>query len=95
MWILAWNAEEGEDETHTNDTPKSPEQRELKHLFEDAIAERFLRFAYLPQYRIARRLFKFAQHGMNASWHIGDADRLASEWAETCPSHLPDIRITV
>ena len=92
MWIWAWNAEETEDEAHANDTPDSLEQQELKRLFEDAVGERFLRFAYPAQYRIARRLFKFAQHGMDASWHIEEADNLVSEWAGLRPSHLPEIR---
>lgn len=92
MWIWAWNVEEDEDEAHANDTPNSLERQELKQLFEDAVGERFPRFAYLPQYRISRRLFKFAQHGMNSSWHIEDADRLVSEWAGMRPSHLPEIR---
>lgn len=92
MWIWAWNAEEDEDEAHANDTPRSLKQQELKRLFEDAVGERFLRFAYLPQYRIARRLFKFAQQEMNSSWHFEDADRLVSEWAAMRPSHLPEMR---
>ena len=91
MWIWAWNSEEAEDEAHANDIPKSPEQQELKQLFEDAVGEEFLRFAYLPQFRIARRLFRFAQQGMSASWHLEDADRLISEWAEIRPAHLPEI----
>ena len=92
MWIWAWNAEDDEDEAHANDTPKTLKQQQLKRLFEDAVGERFLRFAYPPQYRTARRLFKFAQHGMNASWHIEDADRLISEWAGMRPATLPEIR---
>lgn len=92
MWIWAFNAEEDEDEAHANDTPSSLEQQELKQLFEDAVGAKFLRFAYPPQYRIARRLFKFAQHGMNASWHLEEADKLVSEWAGLRPSHLPEIR---
>ncbi|CAF9916092.1 hypothetical protein IMSHALPRED_002972 [Imshaugia aleurites] len=92
MWIWAWNAEENEDEAHANNTPNTFEQQHLKQLFEDAVGEKFLRFAYPPEYRIARRLFKFAQHGMNASWHIEDADRLISEWAGMRPPDLPEIR---
>lgn len=91
MWIWAWNAEEPEDEAHANDPPRTPERQELKHLFEDAVGEKFLRFAYLPQYRIARRLFKFAQQGMSASWHLEEADKLISDWATMRPSHLPEI----
>lgn len=92
MWIWAWNAEENEDEAHANDTPDSLEQQELKQLFEEAVGENFLRFAYPPQYRIARKLLKFAQHGMDSSWHIDEADKLISEWAGLRPSHLPEIR---
>ena len=93
MWIWAWNAEENEDEAHASDTPNTLKQQQLKKLFEDAVGEKFLHFAYPPQYRIARRLFKFAQDGMNASWHIQDADRLISEWAGMRPANLPEIRI--
>lgn len=92
MWIWAWNAEDNEDQAYANDTPNTLKQQQLKRLFEDAVGESFLRFAYPPQYRIARRLFRFAQQGMNASWHIEDADRLISEWAAMRPASLPEIR---
>lgn len=92
MWIWAWNAEQNEDEAHANDAPNTLKQQQLKHLFEDAVGEKFLNFAYPPEYRIARRLFKFAQQGMNASWHIEDADRLISEWAGMRPANLPEVR---
>ena len=92
MWIWAWNAEENEDEAHANDTPNTLKQQQLKHLFEDAVGEKFVQFAYPPEYRLARRLFKFAQHGMNASWHIEDADTLISDWAGMRPADLPEIR---
>lgn len=92
MWIWAWNTEANEDEAHAKDTPNAFKQQQLKQLFEDAVGEKFLRFAYPPEYRIARRLFKFAQQGMNASWHIDDADKLISEWAPMRPANLPEIR---
>ena len=87
MWIWAWSDEE-EDELLANNTPSTPEQQELKQLFEDAVGPTFLRFAYRLEYRLARRLFQFAIDGMKTSEDVQEVESLLSEWAaiyETYP----------
>ena len=80
MWIWAWSDEE-EDELLANNTPNTPEQQELKQLFEDAVGPKFLEYAYRPEYRLARRLFQFAMDGMPTSEAVQEAESLLSEWA--------------
>ena len=80
MWLWAWSDEE-EDETHANDTPSTPEQQELKQLFEDAVGPTFLEFAYRPEYRLARRLFQFATDGIRTSEEIKEVESILAEWA--------------
>ena len=80
MWIWAWSDEE-EDEVLANNTPSTPEQQELKQLFEDAVGPTFLEFAYRPEYRLARRLFQFAIDGMKTSEEVQEVESLLSEWA--------------
>ena len=52
-----------EDESQSNETPPDPELEEIKRIFEGTVGDDFLRYAYGPQYRLARRLFKIACHG--------------------------------
>ena len=81
MWIWAWSEDEEEDERLANNTPSTPEQQELKQLFEDAVGPTFLEFAYRPEYRLARQLFDFAINGMKTSEAIQEVETLLSEWA--------------
>ena len=81
MWIWAWSEDEEEDERLANNTPSTPEQQELKQLFEDAVGPTFLDFAYRPEYRLARQLFDFAINGMKTSEAIQEVEALLSEWA--------------
>lgn len=62
-------------------TPPTPETRRFKKLFEDAAGPTYLRYAYLPQYRLARMLFRFIVDGVFE--HDTDQVRLLqSEWDE-------------
>ena len=81
MWIWAWSEDEEEDELLANNTPSTPEQQELKELFEDAVGPTFLEFAYRLEYRLARKLFDFAINGMKTSEAIREVEALLSEWA--------------
>ena len=81
MWIWAWSDEEEEDEVLANNTPSTPEQQELKRLFEDAVGPTFLEFAYRPEYRLARQIFRFAIDGMKTSEEVQEVESLLSEWA--------------
>ena len=46
MWIWVWNSEEDEDERYAEDIPPTPEQQELKRIFEETVGFDFLYYAY-------------------------------------------------
>ncbi|KAI4127973.1 MAG: hypothetical protein LQ338_002939 [Usnochroma carphineum] len=81
-WIWAWDEEEDEDERKANDVPPNPEQRELKQIFEEIMGPAYLKYAYEPQYRMARWLFNVAIHGLGSSSVIEEAEHFFKEWAE-------------
>ena len=82
MWIWAWAPDdEDEDELHADDTPTTPEQQELKRLFEEAVGPTFLEFAYRPEYRLARTLLQFAIYGIRSSEDVKEVNSLLDDWA--------------
>ncbi|KAL4962146.1 phosphotransferase family protein [Aspergillus stella-maris] len=89
MWIWAWNDEDDEDERFADNTPSTPEFAELKTLFEEAAGPTYRRFAYGAQYRLARKLFKFALDGLQTNEDMMDAESLLSEWAQVQHSLNP------
>lgn len=80
MWLWAWNNEDEEDERLANNTPPTPGLRELKQLFEDAAGPTYRRFAYGAQYRLARRLLRFAIDGLQSNEDLTSAELLLDEW---------------
>ena len=90
MWLWAWNSEEDEDEKHANDTPSTPEDREIKKIFEETVGDRFLMYAYKPEYRLARELFRFAQSGITSNTEFDEVDELLEEWNGIYNSRMAD-----
>ena len=90
MWLWAWNSEEDEDEKHANDTPSTPEDREIKKIFEETVGDRFLMHAYKAEYRLARELFRFAQSGIRSNEDIREVEELLKEWTEIYESRMAD-----
>ena len=82
MWLWAWNDEDEEDERLANNTPPTPELRELKQLFEHAAGPTYRRFAYSDQYRLARGLVRFAIDGLQSNEDLISAELLLAEWVE-------------
>ena len=80
MWIWAWKDDEDEDERMANDDPGTAEGRELKALFEEAAGEDYVRLAYEPAYRLARRLMRFAIEGVRSNEDFKEADAILKEW---------------
>ncbi|PMD41799.1 hypothetical protein L207DRAFT_565571 [Hyaloscypha variabilis F] len=74
MWLWAWNDEGEEDERLPNMTPPTPDLRELKQLFEYVAGATYLRFAYGPQYRLARKLMRFAIDGLQSNEDLKSAE---------------------
>ncbi|KAL5323622.1 hypothetical protein ACEPPN_008161 [Leptodophora sp. 'Broadleaf-Isolate-01'] len=79
MWLWAWIEGEDEDERFANDIPATLEQRQLKNLFEDAAGETYARFAYAAQYRLGRRLVRFAIDGLRSNEDFVNADLYLQE----------------
>ena len=65
-----------------NDMPKTSEQQQLKHIFEDEAGLKWVKMAYDAQYRFARCLFRIAKEGLSASKHFKGAERCCSEWED-------------
>lgn len=81
MWLWAWAEDEDEEERFANDEPDKPENREIKRIFEEAVGSSFNKYAYLPEYRLARMLFRFAIYGITSNSDIQEAQDLFDEWA--------------
>lgn len=82
MWLWAWNDEDDEDERLANETPPNAQLRELKQLFEEAAGSAYSRFAYGPQYRLARQHMRFTMDGLQSNEDFVRAESLLGEWAE-------------
>ncbi|RDL30653.1 uncharacterized protein BP5553_09998 [Venustampulla echinocandica] len=82
MWLWAWNGEDEEDEQLANNAPPTLELRKLKQLFEHAAGPIYRRFAYGTQYRLARKLIRFAIDGLQSNEDLTNADLLLAEWVE-------------
>ena len=81
MWLWAWNDEDDENERLANDIPPTPEFREIKQQFEDAAGEAYKSYAYKAEYRLARRLMRFAIEGLQTNEDFMAAEELLEEWA--------------
>lgn len=88
MWLWAWSYEGEEDEIHANDVPATPEQQELKKIFDEAMGDWFLNYAYKPEYRLARELFQFARVGMGQDTDIEEVEKLLQEWTQLYESRM-------
>lgn len=82
MWIWAWKDDEDEDERTANDTLPTREGCELKEIFESAAGPVYMRFAYDPIYRLARRLVHFALFGIKYAEDLTQADAILQEWSD-------------
>lgn len=83
LWIWAWKDDEDEDERTANDTPPTEECKALKSTFEQAAGPLYIRYAYAPAYRLARRLLRFAIDGIRSSEDVDEAEAMLQEWSET------------
>ena len=69
-----------EDESQSNETPPDPELVEIKHIFEETVGDGFLRYAYQPKFRLARKLFKIACHGNSSDEAWKKIEEFLGEW---------------
>ncbi len=79
LWTNQEYYDEGENETSI--MPSTPEQEEIKEAFDDVVGFDWRWLAYRPEYRLARELFYFAQHGLQNGSAQERAARFLKEWA--------------
>ncbi|KAI1210414.1 uncharacterized protein F4807DRAFT_467180 [Annulohypoxylon truncatum] len=81
MWLWAWNDGGYQDECQANEMPSTPEECQIKQLFEEAAGPDYLLFAYTPAYRLARRLVRFAIEDIRSNEEYKEAEKMIEEWA--------------
>lgn len=63
-----------------NVAPSTPEQRDLKRIFDDHAGPEYPRLAYRESSRLMRGLFRVATLGLTANWYSTAAERIVEEW---------------
>lgn len=53
---------------------------EIKCIFEETVGDTFLHYAYQPQFRLARKLFKIACHGNRSNETWKKIEDFLGEW---------------
>ncbi|KAF2806738.1 uncharacterized protein BDZ99DRAFT_479138 [Mytilinidion resinicola] len=86
MWLWLPEDVDHEDETLAEDDPEDPETLELKEAFEEIVGRDFLRYAYKPEYIIARRVMVAAMSGMFQSADLDAVEKIVQDWEELHPS---------
>lgn len=89
-WIWGYEYADQVDENDTlpwpydlegaNSVPSTPEQQDLKRLFEESAGPDYLRLAYSEHYRLSRGLFRIARDGLEGNSHFDAAERILAEW---------------
>ncbi|CAF9936692.1 hypothetical protein IMSHALPRED_010864 [Imshaugia aleurites] len=79
-WLWTNQRYYDEDESQGSFEPSSPEQEEIKEAFEDTVGFDWTWLAYRPEYRLARDLYYFAQHGLHESEAHKKAVKLLKKW---------------
>lgn len=79
-WLWDWQHDDDEDKLKANETPVDPGMQQVKQKFEDAVGQDWLRYAYTPEYRIARNIGKLLICGINRYEAYELADSYADGW---------------
>jgi aminoglycoside phosphotransferase (APT) family kinase protein len=89
-WLWGYTASDHVDEDEhltwpyelagANDTPSTPEQQELKRIFDEQAGPEYPHLAYAKISRLCRGLFRIATQGMPASHYYKAATRILKEW---------------
>ncbi|KAF1952787.1 hypothetical protein CC80DRAFT_478844, partial [Byssothecium circinans] len=84
FWI--WNsAPEDSNEVGNNEelaltVPRKDEDIEMKKLFDEFASEEWKRFAYTPEYIVARRLFRYLKNGIRSNEDMNDIENAIKDW---------------
>lgn len=81
-WLWANQNNYDAEESKENSMPSTPEEEQLKDLFDDVVGFDWTWLAYEPEYRLARELFHFARHGLPESEAAKRADTFFKQWAK-------------
>ena len=82
MWLWAWCDDGPEDQRRAGELPATPEAREIKSLFDGEAGSIYRRFAYQPQYRLARNLIRWMLDELHTNEDFREFERFCEEWAE-------------
>lgn len=80
-WLWTDQKHYDAEESEESGTPTTPQQQQLKEVFDDTVGFDWTWLAYEPEYRLARELFHFAQHGLPDGEAQKKAVRFLKEWA--------------
>ena len=70
-----------QEETNANDgAAEDPELQEVKSIFDNVMGHEYVRCAYQPEFRLARRLFTIAVHGNWSSESFREIDAIIQDW---------------
>ena len=78
------------EEPQVYEDPVDPVLLALKKTFDVLVGWKFTMYAYEPQYRLARRMFRFAFTGFFSNYDYEAADLLLSEWEELRPKLIEE-----
>ncbi|KAF2874693.1 hypothetical protein BDV95DRAFT_603493 [Massariosphaeria phaeospora] len=80
FWL--WIADEDYewDETRATEAPSDPGKQQLKQLFEDLASAEWIKYAFTPEYIIARRMFAILRDGIRSNNDSDDADDIVATW---------------
>ncbi|PSN59478.1 hypothetical protein BS50DRAFT_508262, partial [Corynespora cassiicola Philippines] len=85
LWTMEDGIEFDNDETKANHVPQNPDLRMIKSAFDDAVGERYFKYAYTPEYRIARTICRIAIMGMHYSDDYAAMNEAINEWNSIYP----------
>ncbi|KAI4680283.1 uncharacterized protein J4E84_007931 [Alternaria hordeiaustralica] len=79
FWLWVWGGHEY-DEMISADEPTNADHRRLKTLWEEEASDEWKRYAYEPEYMIARRMFALLRDGIRHDGDKEEARSIVDEW---------------
>ncbi|KAI4688956.1 hypothetical protein J4E81_007673 [Alternaria sp. BMP 2799] len=79
FWLWVWGGHEY-DEMISADEPTNADHRRLKSLWEEAVSVEWKRYAYEPEYMIARRMLALLRDGIRRDGDKEEARSIVDEW---------------
>jgi len=83
LWLWGPEGVPEVDDEKAAEEPGTPEKRELKQIFDNAAGPEYVRLAYDPFQRLARRLIRFVMANLGGNEDLETAEAIIKEWKET------------